>query len=47
MTSDSWWIGFAAPAGFAILNIIMWLVLLKKDSLYFLIEQGSDDDALF
>lgn len=47
MTSDSWWIGFAAPAVFALLNIVMWIVLLKKDSLFFSIEQGSDDDALY
>jgi hypothetical protein len=25
----------------------MWVLLLKKDSLYFLVEKGGDDDALF
>jgi hypothetical protein len=47
METDSWWIGFASPAVCAIVNILMWVLLLKKDSLYFLVEKGGDDDALF
>lgn len=42
--TDAWRYGFLAPGIFAVVNMAMWALLLKRDSLYFLIEQGSDQE---
>lgn len=45
-TTTSWRIGFLSPGIFAILNIGMWLTLINKDSLFFLIDNGNEEQGL-
>lgn len=44
--TTGWRYGFIAPGIVAILNSMMWICLIRYDSLYFLIEKGRDKDAL-
>jgi hypothetical protein len=39
--------GFATPAVLAVINILMWLFIIGKDSMFFLIDNGNEKDALF
>lgn len=40
-------LNFAAPGIFAALNIAMFVFMLKKDSLFFLMESKNEADSLF
>jgi hypothetical protein len=45
-TTTAWRYGFIAPGIFALLNILQWTCLLRRDSLYFLLEKGKEAEAL-
>jgi hypothetical protein len=40
-------LNFAAPGFFAALNIAMFVIMLKKDSLFFSMESKNEADSLF
>jgi hypothetical protein len=44
-TTTNWRYGFLAPGVFAVFNILQWTLLLRRDSLYFLMDKGREEDA--
>lgn len=44
-TSMSWRYGFAAPGILALVSSLMWLFLIRVDSLAFLIDEEREDQA--
>ena len=38
--------GFYAPACCAVVNIVMWVFIIRQDSLIYLIDKDKFDDAL-
>jgi hypothetical protein len=43
--TTAWRIGFIAPGAFAALNQLQWTFLLGRDSLFFLMDQGSKGEG--
>lgn len=45
-STTSWRIGFLSPGLFAVVNILQWVFLIRRDSLYFLIDKNEEESAL-